>query len=214
MNTQGPLSPEALIDLVVHLYREGEQAYQQQRDPQASIWFAQCLQTVQSLPEEKQVDWIGTLLFNLGKLKAQAGQRPQAVGFLEAAANVQLGLPQGEGEAGVAQAVGQLLAVLGYPAHARHFLERAQRVYREIGLNAQSEAAAQQVQQLGAEARRWGGSGSIAPTHRFEIRVGQQVAGRLTVGEQGRIEWGQGEAIEPPPALGVVIPWNVHCMSC
>ncbi|MBA3534273.1 MAG: hypothetical protein H0T73_20320 [Ardenticatenales bacterium] len=205
-----PQAPETLAALMQHTYQEGERALQQQQDGNASIWFSQCLLLLRSLPGS--IDWVSTLLFNLGRLKALLRQPEQAVGFLEASANTQLALPQqGEAEGDVAQAVGAMLDMVGYPAQGQYFLERAQRTYQACGVPAKARAAEQQARQF---ATKYKGTLGIAPIHRFEIRVGSQIAGTLSVSAEGKIEWGEGEPINPPPALGVSIPWQAVCTTC
>lgn len=206
MDPQQPLPPEALPALVTHLYQEGEKALQQQQDAQAAIWFAQCLYTARSLAD--QTDWVSAALFSLGRVKALAGQMAQAAGFLEAAANTQLALPeQGEPEADVATSVGGMLNQIGYPGRALLFLERAQRTYEALGVQVKANQLAQARQQLAMQAE-----GEAVP-HQFEILIGEQVAARLTVSERGAIEWEEGEALDQSPVLGVVIPWSARCTT-
>ncbi|MBN1287440.1 MAG: hypothetical protein JXB47_18710 [Anaerolineae bacterium] len=212
MNLDGRLEPRALAELVRRLYHEGTTSLNQGNPLHASIWYAQCLNTIRQLGDNE--DFMSKVLFDLGKAQAYLAPPGQAVACFEAAAYIQTGVGSGETEADCIHMAGTAIAMLEDYPRAQRLLDQAAKMYRNLELGEKARTVQKALAEVSAQAEVSLEGVTLTP-HDFIIHIGGRTLAHFKVSSSGKVKWidEDVDASDLAAPMGLTARWQVTCTT-
>jgi tetratricopeptide (TPR) repeat protein len=212
MNPNPTMTPEMFTGLLNHLFQEGRGASQKRDMYRASMWYAQCLSIIKQLGNNEE--FMSMVLYYYGEAIAHSNQSQQAIACLEASANIQKQMGNGEAEADCFYMVGSFIAALEDYEKAKKHLTEALRRYRGLNNRQKIAATEDELKKVTAnlpKIRRI--SKSSDETLDFGIFVDKQMMERFSVSVDGEVKWYKVKGFNKSVAMGLANAWQVVCTN-